>query len=282
MIYNYLYINENGEEIFFSPKTNFIALKVEGLNGHTLDIMATKGINQIGNSVNNINVDSKLITINGVLKGETEYNRKRLIDVISPQSKGCFKAINKNGDQYSVDVYVKNTPIIGFGSNYQTFQFVLYCEYPYWKKNETIKRDINKIIPCFRFPFNLKNTLTFGKNERSDFININNNGNIKIPLKIVLTAKTSIENPKVINVLTGEQIKLNYTTTANEIITITTGYNNKRITSNISGDIFKHLDLLNSTFLQLEKGDNTFKFTADSNEDKMEIVIYYDEVVSSI
>ena len=65
---------------------------------------------------------------------------------------------------------------------------------------------------------------------------------------------------------------------AGEEITITTGYNNKRIISSTNGNIIRYLDLINSVFLQLEPGDNILKFEADVNEIGVEVNINYTTV----
>jgi len=65
---------------------------------------------------------------------------------------------------------------------------------------------------------------------------------------------------------------------AGEEIAITTGYNNKRIISSLNGNIIRYLDLINSVFLQLEPGDNIFKFEADENEQGVEAKIKYSTV----
>lgn len=283
MLYKYLYKNELGETIEFSPFSEIIALKVRGINGHDVDIASTKGINQIGDTITNITVKSKMVTIDGVIKGNLDHNRKLLINTIRPQLKGTFYAINNKTEEiYKIDVVAKQTPIIGFGLNYQEFQLTFNCAYPYWKREEENKTDIRSLIPLFRFPRNFSSTWKFSEYQRSEFINVQNDGNEKTGLKIVLTSSTVATNPKLLNVETGEYIKLNYSMSANETITITTGYNNKKVISNKNGNLFKYIDLINSTFLQLDIGKNIFKFTADTNENNINVVVYYDEVVSSI
>ena len=65
--------------------------------------------------------------------------------------------------------------------------------------------------------------------------------------------------------------------TAGEKIIISTGYNNKKIVSELDGittNIMNYLDL-NSTFLQLEVGDNLFRYDADDNLSQLEVNIRY-------
>lgn len=283
MLYRYFFENSKGERIDFSPFGDIIALKVDGVNGNEVDLATTKGVNQIGDTVTSRNVNSRPILIDGTIRGDLEHNRKILIKVLKPQITGILYAINtRSNDIYKIDVEIKKSPVIGFGLNTMNFQVSLYAPYPYWKEDKTSSVDIRKLIPLFRFPRNFNGTWKISEFQRSEFIKVVNEGTEDIGMKIIFKAKTIVKNPKLLNVTTMEYIRLNYEFEAGEVVTITTGYNNKKIISNKKGNIFKHLDLLNSTFLQLVSGENIFKFTAEENEYNMDVVLYYDEVVSGI
>ena len=64
---------------------------------------------------------------------------------------------------------------------------------------------------------------------------------------------------------------------AGEIITINTAFGEKRVESCLNGittNAFNYIDF-NSTFLQLDIGDNLFRYNADLNIDNLEVSIYY-------
>lgn len=64
---------------------------------------------------------------------------------------------------------------------------------------------------------------------------------------------------------------------AGEVITVDTRFNKKKVISKFEGDetnILNFIDL-NSTFIQLDKGDNYFKYEAEENISNLEIKIVH-------
>lgn len=64
---------------------------------------------------------------------------------------------------------------------------------------------------------------------------------------------------------------------AGEKIIINTNYGEKKVQDIINGDtvdILHNLDL-SSTFLQLNVGDNLFRYDADNNLNNLQVSIYY-------
>lgn len=78
---------------------------------------------------------------------------------------------------------------------------------------------------------------------------------------------------------TQEFIKFNnLTMTAGDILTISTYYGKKEVTLLRDGvlvDAFRYLDV-DSTYIQLDVGDNLFRYDAESNRDGVEVSIYHD------
>ena len=64
---------------------------------------------------------------------------------------------------------------------------------------------------------------------------------------------------------------------AGEVITVNTHFQNKRVELNKNGVVsnaFNWIDL-ESTFLQLDQGDNLFRYDADEGIDNLEVSIYH-------
>lgn len=83
--------------------------------------------------------------------------------------------------------------------------------------------------------------------------------------------------PSLFNVNTREYFKINKIMEAGEVITVTTHFQNKRVELNKNGVIsnaFNWIDFT-STFLQLDPGDNLFRYDADEGIDSLEVDIYY-------
>jgi hypothetical protein len=64
---------------------------------------------------------------------------------------------------------------------------------------------------------------------------------------------------------------------AGEILNISTGFGNKKVTSTLAGvttNAFNCIDL-GSTFLQLAPGDNLFRYNSETNIANLTVAIYY-------
>lgn len=81
------------------------------------------------------------------------------------------------------------------------------------------------------------------------------------------------------NAVTYERIKVNVEMHAGERITVTTGYGEKRVewkrgTDSEPQNAFRHWDPY-SKFLQLETGDNLFRYEAGAGENNLLVSVYY-------
>ena len=76
---------------------------------------------------------------------------------------------------------------------------------------------------------------------------------------------------------TQEFIQINTTMQTGDVIEITTEYGNKGATLTRNGeksDYFRYIDL-DSTFMQLEIGDNIFRYDAEGGVNSLEVSIFY-------
>lgn len=119
-----------------------------------------------------------------------------------------------------------------------------------------------------------------GHREPSLIVNVLNNGQVKTGMIIEFFARGTLSNPSLFNVNTREFIKINKGMAAGEKFIRNTNVGKKKILQNlncIGTDILNYLDIVGGgdTFLQLDVGDNLFRYNADSNLDNLEINIYF-------
>ncbi|APC79646.1 phage tail family protein [Clostridium botulinum] len=119
-----------------------------------------------------------------------------------------------------------------------------------------------------------------GHREPSLIVNVINNGHVKTGMIIEFRARGILKNPSLFNVNTREFIKINKEMVAGERFIINTNCGKKKIIQNLNGietDILNYLDIVGGgdTFLQLDVGDNLFRYNADSNLDNLEVNIYF-------
>ena len=108
-------------------------------------------------------------------------------------------------------------------------------------------------------------------------VNVNNPGDIETGMIIQFKAKGACNNPSLFNVNTREFIKIKRNMVAGEVITVNTNYGEKRISQYLDGDTSEFMNYLDldSTFLQLQVGDNLFRYDAETNLNNLEVVIDY-------
>jgi len=118
--------------------------------------------------------------------------------------------------------------------------------------------------------------IEMGYRSPSLIVNVNNPGDVPCGMRIVFSALGEVENPYLLNVNTQEYFKITKTMVAGEVITVTTHFGNKRVVDVLDGVTSTVLNIdLESTFLQLETGDNLYRYYADDGIDNLECKIYY-------
>lgn len=97
-------------------------------------------------------------------------------------------------------------------------------------------------------------------------------------MRIQLKALATVVNPSVLNIYTHQFIKIMQTLEKGDMLEITTYINNKRIVMHKADGTTKNVlnwMTLDSDFLQLAVGDNTFRYDAESGIDNIEMTIYH-------
>ena len=86
-------------------------------------------------------------------------------------------------------------------------------------------------------------------------------------MTVEFIANGALTNPKILLIATGEYIKINKSMVSGEIVVVTTEFGNRTAVSIINGvttKIFNQVDY-QSTWLNLNVGDNVFNYSADTN-----------------
>lgn len=104
----------------------------------------------------------------------------------------------------------------------------------------------------------------------SDCKNIDNS-------KIVFRALGTVTNPELLNIDTGEYIRLLTTMSAGDELRVYTHFAGKRVVQVVGSTVTNAFSLLdtNSTFFQLAAGTNTLRYDASVNMELLEVSIYF-------
>jgi len=246
-----------------------------------------KYVNQVGVTVSGTSLETRPITIEGWIvannKARMTILKKKLNSFINPQ-----EAIDLYYSDYMIrfipDETVKyaNTQ----SENNDAFcKFVITgtCPNPLFTNiNENVSIFATTVAK-FHFPLIMSTSLpekgvVFGSRTDSLIANIFYEGTIISGMRIIFKAKGTVVNPKLINVNTQEQFVLNKTLTADEEVEINTNIGEKSIKGKIGNASYDNYYMyrdINSSWLQLEIGDNLFRYDADSGLENLEIFVHY-------
>ena len=246
-----------------------------------------KYVNQIGVYVTGTSLETRDITIMGWVIADTErqmtqrkamlnrfFNPQQAIDLFYKNYELRF--LPNSSVQYSITLSENNEVIC-------KFKIEGFCPDPLFKESGENRITAASTIGMFHFPLIISKTpeppggIIFGYRQPSLIVTIENKGAVPVGMTIVFKAKGTLENPSLINVNTQKYFKINKTMRAGEEIRINTMVGEKKIQGMLNGEVsnyFKYRDL-ESEWLQLEVGDNLFRYDADSDIGNLEVYIYF-------
>lgn len=247
-----------------------------------------KYVNQIGVYVTGTSLDTRDISITGWVIAKTESQmdeRKKLLNrFFNPQ-----QPIKLTYKKYDLE-FLPNTSIkysAALAENNEIvckFKIEGLCQDPLFRDSIESKIPVAATIGKFHFPLIINKTqqnppqIMFGLRQPSLIANVYNNGAIRTGMRMVFKATRTIKNPSLTNIITREYFKINKTMVAGETVTINTTIGEKKIIGFLNGveyNYFKYRDL-DSTWLQLEVGDNLFRYDVDDeNIDGLDVYVYF-------
>lgn len=276
----FIFENERGQQIEFSIRSSFFLQNIDGISGLKNIIYQNKGMGQDGSTYMGSTLGNRNIVIQGAITENKEQNRIKLLSIINPKLKAKLIYADGNIKKY-VECVVETAPTITKDYN-PKYQISLLCPNPYWRDTAESKKQIVLWKGDFHFPLIIPQDkgIIIGHREPSLIVNIENNGQVKTGMVIEFYARGTLKNPSLFNVNTREFIKVNKEMVAGEKIIVNTNYGKKKITQDINGvktDILNYLDIVGGgdTFLQLDVGDNLFRYNADENLNNLEVSIYF-------
>lgn len=282
MTYNNLsktvrFVNDNGEALVFDYAGGYLISKPTGIDTLTVSLSESRGIGQIGSTVEAKIIQSRPITISGMVVGGDQSARKNeLLAVVRPDIGGKLYV-----DDYMLDVHVEATPTIEAKNRLAHFQFSVVAPYPYWQHISERETSLFGVAKLFRFPWNLSRPYKFGELARAQFCNVNNSGHVPIPFTVTFAASGAVSNPRVTRVGSNDYLLINKAMVSGERIVVETTHSRTFVTSSIDGDIRGALDL-DSTLFRLAVGDNVLKPSADDGLENLDIAIRYAPEIAGV
>lgn len=246
-----------------------------------------KYVNQVGVSITNTSLEPRPILIEGWVVARDEkqmsYLKRKLNAFVNPQE--TFALIYSDYTiNFVPDETVKYSISVAENNEYFCkFQISGTAPYPLFSDNFETGSVFVETTPAFRFPLVMSTSLedkgiVFGKRIASLIAKVTNNGDTPVGMKIVFKAKGAVKNPGLINVNTQEKFVINKLMPYGEEIEINTNLGEKKVRGKPANGEFTNYFMykdVDSSWLQLEIGENLFRYTADEGIDKLDVFVSF-------
>lgn len=263
------YVNANGDTLVFEYDHGYLINKPTGIDTLNVQLSQAQGINQVGSTVQSVAVQSRPVTVSGVVIGDGEARKAALVATVRPDIPGKLYA-----DDYYLDVYVTATPTVEARKKNAKFQFSLNAAYPYWQKAEKVGKSLYGVEKLFKFPWNVSKEYQFGQQQKDLYIDVNNSGQVPVPFTATFTAFEIVTKPKITNMQTGEFLLLNWPLVPGERVVVEITHSKTYVTSSTDGNIRHVLDL-DSTLFRLAAGANRLKPEAETGLENLDVQITF-------
>ena len=275
-----------GESIFMDMLTSPYILYEVDLGSIPATLTTSKFVNQIGEFLTNSSMGMRQISITGYIVGDTFNDivkrKQKLASIVNPLQDTSLLI-----GEYVLDFVATNT--IRYSSSYEDNNEVL-CKFlisgkavdPLFKQQQEIESVVANTIGKFHFPLIIPKDygIIMGERQKSLIAKLYNDGQVTVGMKIVIFAKTTVINPKIIDINTQQFIKIDKTLEPGERVVINTDYGNESVRGQKESDLqddnyFRYWNL-DSSWIKLPIGETLIRYDAEQNTiDGMEVYIHY-------
>jgi phage-related protein len=272
-----IYLEIGADKIEIGRDKRYGLVGIEGIESSTYDIQSVNTAGYDGEIVNRKRILGRVITIDADYRNQAlaHMEREYLIHFFNPKEKGQL-VVDYMGVRRKINFYLRSFLCPRENINQRLkFAVILYCPNPYFQDINQYRENIAGKLPLFtsRFAIPKGKRFTMSAKQFRPAVSVTNKGDKEVGLEIELRARGRVINPCIMNLTTGEQIKLMMTVEAGEIVKISTVEGNKSILLERQREITNINNLLDrtSTFFYLRKGENIIKFSADDGTANLEV-----------
>ena len=277
-----IYTNEKGASITLRQSKPYFLTSIDGAGSLRQTITTFKAPQQDGAFYVSSALDMRNIPLTGTIVADNAdlacSLRRDLAKIFTPKQQGTLTLRNRRISCVVEEV----TFSVASRERVPGFFISLLCPSPFFEALDEIRRELAVWTPLFSFPLELPEGVgvELGLRQPSTIITVENGGDVPCGCAIVFRALGSVTNPELMNVDTGEYIRLNTEMEAEEELWVYTHFAGKKVvkkTSVAETNAFAILDP-GSSFLQLSPGINVLRYNADENIDLLEVTVYYREL----
>ncbi len=272
------YINADGRSITLKQNRPYFLKKIDGTGNIRQTVNTFKAPDQDGAFYISSTLDMRNIILEGTVVADTPddaYARRQLfLKIFSPKLNGTLVY----RDRQIACVVEEAGFTVSSRQRIPNFFVSLLCPSPFFETLDEVREELASWIPLFKFALEIPESgMEFGMRQPSQIITVENIGDVSCGCEIVFQALGTVTNPELLNIDTGEYIRLLTTMSAGDELRVYTHFAGKRVVSvngTVITNVFSLLDT-GSTFFQLTAGVNTLRYDASVNMELLEVSIYY-------
>ena len=277
-MFNLRFTGAAGELRMGHLHTPYKLTKVTGIDGIPVTLVTSQGFDQIGETIDNMSVESRPIGIIGRIDNFAPEQLRGITDMFRPMTivRMYFE------DKYWIDCAVQESPVFTYNLRSVAFAVSLSAPYPFWKSTTMSYYRLGGTIGGFNFPVSYNAPHNFGLFADTLFLNCINRGNTKVDYIVEMTCSSGEAiNLTLTNARNQKFIRVNTSITASDTVRIFRENNILRVTKTANGitsDIFSALDEDSNLFF-LDVGDNVLRADKESGDGVLiTSVSFYDTV----
>lgn len=281
------YISARGDELSLSDAQNFKLVNIDAQTAAATSISSVVIGGTDGDTVNNVQTVPRTIILDLRIINDVEVTKREILNIVKLKQKGRI-VWSQNGNDLEIEGIVEAIDMPRW-NNAVMMQITLHCSQPYWETVDYIVSQISEAINLHYFTDFPSDQLcfpeegiAFGEYDTTRSKTFYNAGDVAVGLQIEIVAFATVTNPIITN-QRGEFFGCGYGTGNKQVvmsvgdsIIINTGKNQKSVTLNGESILTKIKP--QSTWLQLEAGDNAFTINSDDeNIENMTFSLIYKE-----
>jgi hypothetical protein len=273
------YTNADGLTGILRQRGPFWLTRIDGTGNLSNIVNTFKAPDQDGAFFIGSTLDTREITIEGTILASTPESallyRKELLRLFTPKQSGTLVV---NGMR--IGCVVRDiTLVVSTKQRIPNFHISLMCPSPYFEALHDLRVELAQWQPLFQFPLEIPQGagIEMGARQPSQILQVINAGDVATGMEVIFSALGTVQNPELLNLDTGEFIRINTTMQSGQEIHVFTGFAQKRVTSMMNGVMTNAFSLLdvNSTFIQLSTGTNLLRYDVSDEIDMLECEIRY-------
>lgn len=270
------YISARGDRLPLATNELFTLTHVDGMTTAATSIASSTMGGADGDIVNNVQANARPIVVDLRIKDgvDVEDAKRAVLRVVKIKQRGAL-VWTQNERTVTISGIVESVDMPRW-TNAVTLQISMYCSQPFWEDLDFIVRQISEAIDLHWFTDSAAGMLYFteqgiplGEYDTIRTKQFHNGGDVAVGMEISIVAFDTVTNP-IIYDGNGNFLGVGYGNGAKQVqlaagdnVVVTTHKGQKNITLNGKSILAKLRP--QSTWLQMESGDNLFTINSDDD-----------------